>query len=126
MTLTAEDIAEAKDAIREEGVRVLFEQVASTPIDATKPWLGTTDVPTEYQAWIAFVDQATAAAMITDWKKDADYSSSTRFGIMGNHGFEPQVGNRVKRAGKEDLVVKDVMASAPADIPVFYVLEFNA
>lgn len=126
MSMTAEDIAEAKDAIREEGVRVAFQQVESTPIDPAKPWLGTNDVPTDHIAWIAFVDQATAAAMVTDWKKDADYSSSTRFGIMGNHGFEPQVGNIVKRAGKEDLVVKDVMASAPADVPVFYVLEFNA
>lgn len=126
MSLTSEDIAEAKDAIREEGVRVAFQQMTSTPIDPKKPWLGTTDVPTDHIAWIAFVDQATAAAMVTDWKQDADYSSATRFGIMGNHGFEPQPGNIVKRADKEDLVVKDVMASAPADVPVFFVLEFNA
>lgn len=126
MSLAAEDIADALQAIRDEGTPVTFVSVASTPIDPAKPWLGTNDVPSEIVVSMVFVDQAAAASLIAGWTGDAELASSKRFGMIGNNGFEPAVGQRVQRAGKEDLVVKDVMIAAPADVAVFYVLEFDA
>lgn len=126
MSLAAEDMADALEAIRDEGAEVTLRSVVSVPTDPNKPWLGGVDTPTDTPVWIAFVDQATAAAMLGEWRKDTEVAASGRFGIMGNHGVEPEIGNIVARAGKEDLVVKDVMVAAPADIPIFYVLEFNA
>lgn len=126
MSLAAADVAEALSAIREEGALCQFETIVATPIDANKPWLGSNNVPSTQDVYIAFVDAATAVALIAAWKGDVEVASSTRYGLMGNHDFVPQVGQRVLRQGKEALVVKDVMEAAPADIPVFYVLEFNA
>jgi hypothetical protein len=126
MSLAAEDVADALDAIREEGAPVNFVTVESVPINPDKPWLGTTDTPTEATVHMAFIDQATAAAMVNEWSGDAELPASTRYGMLGNNGFEPSVGQVIKRPGKEDLVVRKVMIAAPADVPVFFVLEMSA
>lgn len=126
MTLTREDIADALSVIREEGAACLFETITTTITDPDKPWLGGASVPTNTPVHIAFVNQATAAALVTAWAKDGEIGSSTLFGLMGNHSFEPAIGQRVLRDGKEALVVKAVTVAAPADVAVFYLLEFSA
>lgn len=127
MRLDAQDIADIQQAIRDEGAECQWEVVASVPKDPLKPWLGSVNTPTLTTVWIAFVDMATAAALIAQWGKDTDISSSTRFGLMANSpGVVPAAGQRVLRTGKEALVVKDVTEASPADIPLFYLLEFSA
>lgn len=126
MRLDAEDLADIRQAITDEGAECLWESKTKTPIDADKPWLGTTSEPVNHTVWIAFVDIATAAAMLSQWGKDNEVSSSTLFGLMGNHGFAPVIGERVLRTGKEDLIVKDITEAAPAGVALFYLLEFSA
>jgi hypothetical protein len=126
MRLDAQDLADIRQAITEEGATCLWETKTKTAVDANKPWLGTTSVPVEHSVSITFVDIATAAAMLSQWGKDTEVSSSTLFGLMGNHGFTPGIGERVLRAGKEDLIVKDITEAAPAGVALFYLVEFSA
>lgn len=127
MTLTREDVADALSVIREEGAACQWIGATTVLHDPLKPWLGGVTTPNETPVHIAFVDQATAAALVTAWAKDGEVGSSTLFGLMGNHGFEPRIGQQVQRPNSsERLVVKDVTTAAPADVAVFYLLEFNA
>lgn len=126
MNLDLQDTADILAGIRDEGGPAVWVTVVRALRDPDKPWLGTTSVPTDVPVFISFVDMATAAALIEQWRPGADLSSSSLFGLMGNHGFDPQVGERVKRDGKEDLVVKDVTEAAPTGTALFYVLEFTA
>lgn len=127
MRLDAQDIADIQQAIRDEGAECQWESLASVPVDVSKPWLGNINTPTLATVWIAFVDTATAAAMLTQWGKDSDVQASSRFGLMANHApLVPAAGQRVLRSGKEALVCKDVAEASPADVPLFYLLEFSA
>lgn len=127
MRLDAQDIAEIQQAIRDEGVDCQWEVVSSVAVDPAKPWLGNTNTPVLTPVWIAFVDTATAAAMLTQWGKDSDVQASSRFGLMANHApLVPAIGQRVLRTGKEALVCRDISEAAPADVPLFYLLEFSA
>lgn len=122
----AEDVQDALDAIREEGTLVNFTEIDSVLVNPEKPWLGTIDTPNERGVYMVFIDQATAAALIGQWTGDAELASGTRFGMIGNNGFEPSIGQVIKRPDKEDLVVRKVMQAAPADVPVYYILELSA
>lgn len=126
MRLDAEDIADIQEAIRDEGMPCQWQTVEETPIDPNKPWLGNELVPTLNPVDIAFVDVATAGALLTQWGKDTDVGSSSLFGLMPHVSFTPEIGQLVKRAGREDLTVKDVTAAEPAGVAVFYLLEFSA
>lgn len=127
MRLDAEDIAEIRSMIRDEGAECQWEAVTSVPKDPAKPWLGNVNTPVLTPVWICFVDMATAAALLAQWGKDSDVLSSSRFGLMGNHDpLKPAAGQRVLRTGKEALIVRDVTEASPADIPLFYLLEFSA
>ena len=127
MRLEQQDIEDIRAAIRDEGMACLWVKDTLTLIDPAKPWLGSTAQPTEKPCTIAFVDMATAAALVTQWRPDADIGSSVLFGLMGNEpGLEPKIGERVLREGREDLIVKDVTEAAPAGVALFYVLEFQA
>jgi hypothetical protein len=127
MRLDAQDIADIRQGIRDEGVACQWESVSRVLVDADKPWLGSANTATTTDVWIAFVDTATAAALLTQWGKDSDVQASSRFGLMGNHApLEPQVGQRVLRTGKEALVVKNISEASPADVPLFYLVEFSA
>ena len=126
MRLDNEDIADILAGIQDEGAQCLWETKTQIPKDPTKPWQGTTSTPVTHPVWIVFVDMATAAALLTAWGKGSTISSSTLFGIMGNHPFAPAIGNRVLRAGQEDLIAKDITEASPAGRALFYLIEFNA
>jgi len=126
MRLDDEDRIEILAAIADEGATVLWIKKDPVAIDPERPWLGNTTTPTSYSATIAFVDVATAAGYVTQWRRDSDVPSSGLFGLMGAHSFTPEINDRVIRAGMEDLIVKDVTASAPAGHVLFYLIEFAA
>lgn len=126
MNLDAEDMADILVGIRDEGGPAVWVSLTRELKDPAKPWLGTTATPTEHSVSISFVDMATAAALLKQWRPGTVLSSSSLFGLMGNHGFDPNIGETVKRSEKEDLVVKDVTEAAPTGTPLFYVLEFKA
>lgn len=126
MRLDATDLADIRQSMTDEGAECLWESKTKTLKDADKPWLGTTSEPVNHTVWIAFVDMATAAALLSQWGKDNEVSSSTLYGLMGNHGFDPVIGERVLRTDKEDLIAKDITEASPAGVPLFYLLEFNA
>lgn len=126
MRLDREDVADILAGIRDEGAKCLWETKTKVPKDPAKPWQGTTSTPVEHEIWMMFVDMATAAAMLTQWGKGSTISSSTLFGIMGNHGFDPSIGDRVLRLGEEDLIAKDITSATPAGNALFYLVEFSA
>lgn len=126
MNLDAEDTADILAGIQDEGGPAVWVTTTRALKDADKPWLGSEATPTNVDVWISFVDMATAAALLEQWRPGTDLSSSALFGLMGNHGFEPKVGERVTRTDKEDLVVKDITEAAPTGVALFYVLEFQA
>lgn len=127
MRLEAEDVAEIRSMIEEEGGVCQWETITSTFIDEDKPWLGTTNGPTLTDVWICFVDMATAAAMLRQWGKADEIGSSTLYGLMGAYGFTPAIGERVLRGDEQEaLIVKDITEAAPSEVVVFYLLEFSA
>lgn len=126
MNLDAEDIADILQGIRDEGGDALWLTTTTVLIDPAKPWLGSTTTTIELPVRISYVDTATAAVLMQQWRPNTDLSSSSLFGLMGNHSFDPKIGEIVRRTDKEDLVVKDITAAAPTGTPLFYVLEFQA
>ena len=126
MNLDAEDMADILAGIRDEGGPAVWVTTTLALIDADKPWLGTTPTTKNVPIFMTFVDVATAAALIKQWRPDTELSSSSLFGIMGNHGFDPKVGEVVKRTNEEDLVAKDIATASPTGKALFHVVEFQA
>ena len=126
MNLTAQDLAEIRAMIEEEGMECVWREAEGALVDANKPWLGSDTANIDTPVWIAFVNVATAAAMLTQWKDKVELSSKSLFGLMGGYGVEPSIGDLVLRPSGETIVVKDIASAAPAGEVLFYILEFQA
>ena len=112
--------------IKEEGTSGLWAKSIKTPIDPDKPWLGSHDVPDEKFMYCLFVDAATAQSFIRQYSIDTEISFRSLYGILGWQGFDLEVGETFYTKSGKTYVARKVAKACPADVPIFFVVEFDA
>lgn len=126
MRLDAQDRAEILVGIKEEGSTGVWTKAAKTPKDPDKPWLGSDTVPTAYPVACLFVDAATAQAFIRAYALDTEVSFRSLYGILGWEGIDLAVGEKFTTKGGKQYIAKRVATATPADVPIFFIVEFDA
>lgn len=108
--------------IKRNGMVCDWETVASTLIDATKPWLGSTEVVTVRKPYICFVPASGGNYnFIKALGGATDNPMVTTYGLMAPQSFSPVKTNLVKRSG-EPLKIEYINTLQPNEQVVLHIL----
>jgi hypothetical protein len=117
-----DDIAAAREAIAEDGMVCQWRKLVVTPIDADKPWAGSTSAEVVHDAPICFVPANGNMFGLTRYRAAIEAGEFTTFGLMAPpEGWVPELSDLVRRGG-QPLVLHSIDALRPAEDVVLYVL----
>lgn len=120
-----EDIAAAREAIEEDGQLCQWVKQTAVPIDADKPWKGSTTQDTEHDAPIVFVPASGSMFGLTRYRAAIEAGEFTTFGLMAPpEGWVPALGDKVLRDGTP-LVLVNLDTLRPAEDVVLYILSIK-
>lgn len=107
--------------IKRNGMVCDWTKEVLTPIDATKPWLGSTNVPTVYSPYICFVPATGSMYNLIRFLKGTETPNVTTFGLMAPQSFAPNVTDLVTRSG-EPLKMAYLDTLQPNEQQVLHIL----
>ena len=120
-----EDIAAAREAIEEDGQLCQWVKQVTTPVDAVRPWKGSTTQDVPHDAPIAFVPASGSMFGLTRYKAAIEAGDFTTFGLMAPpEGWVPALGDKVLRDGAP-LVLVNLDTLRPAKDVVLYILSIK-
>lgn len=121
----ADEIADAREMIEEAGMLCQW-QLPAEDVDGEKPWRdGGAEPPAPIDvpiAWFAPSDVGKGGDVFAAFMAGTEIARGSEVGLMpGDCGFDPNVGDIVKRDGVE-LRVTRIDRLAPSNVPIiFYV-----
>lgn len=121
MTVYTRFIATANRLIDKYGMQVTWSKDVLTPVDVTKPWLGSTNVPTDYTPTIAFIPANGNMYGMEKYRSQIQAGELSLFGLMAPQEFEPELSDTLVRDG-DTQVIKWIDEIKPADETVLYIV----
>ena len=120
-----EDIAAAREMIEEDGQSCQWVKRVLTPIDADKPWKGSTTVDVDHDVPIVFVPASGGMFGLTRYRAAIEAGDFTTFGLMAPpEGWVPDLGDKVLRDGSP-LVLVNLDTLRPAEDVVLYIMSIK-
>lgn len=108
--------------IKRNGMVCDWQTVVSTLIDATKPWLGSTEVVTTHKPYICFVPASGGNYnLIRALGGATDNPMVTTYGLMAPQSFSPVKTDLVKRSD-EPLKIEYINTLQPNEQVVLHIL----
>lgn len=122
-----EDIAAAKEMIRDAGQLVTWRRLLNTqPTHPDKPWKPTgSGAPVDTQVYVAFFPVDRVNARFIQALRGTEVAiAGSQYGLMGAVDFEPSAKDVVLR-GTKTLNVKSIDPLAPNGDVILYTIEFE-